>query len=179
MRILAIDASLRSTGWAVAPAHHGLVKPPSDYRGAQRLNFIVRELARVAAPHDDSATSLQLDVAVIEGAAYLRTNRAYELGELSGVVKLWLHSHGVPYVVVQPKRLKKYATGNGNADKAAMVSAARDRLGYGGRSDDEADALWLWHLAGEAFGLVASPHGERSRVVDEVDWPRLASRVTG
>lgn len=45
------------------------------------------------------------------------------------------------------KAIKAIATNNGNANKPMMVKAAQDRLGYKGKDDNEADALWLLQLA--------------------------------
>ena len=47
----------------------------------------------------------------------------------------------VPIVEIAPQTLKKFAAGHGHAEKDDMVKAARRRWDYGGRDDDEADAL--------------------------------------
>ena len=44
---------------------------------------------------------------------------------------------------VNPLTLKKFATGNGKANKLDMISACRTRYNFNPRSDDEADAFWL------------------------------------
>lgn len=58
---------------------------------------------------------------------------------------------------VAPSTLKVFATGNGRADKFDVILAARERLGYEGKSDDEADALWLeqigHHLLGDGHAV--------------------------
>lgn len=65
-----------------------------------------------------------------------------KLGEAAGVVKLRLFRMGVPFVLVAPKALKKFATGNGNASKDEMVAACKAAGGVPA-NDDEADAFWL------------------------------------
>lgn len=52
----------------------------------------------------------------------------------------------VPYIEVRADRIKKHATGKGNAKKPQMIEAARAK-GWSIRSDDEADALHLLDLA--------------------------------
>jgi Holliday junction resolvasome RuvABC endonuclease subunit len=63
--------------------------------------------------------------------------------ELGGILRWHLWRQGITVLELAPGTLKKFATGDGSASKTAMVIAARDRLGYDGLSDDEADALWL------------------------------------
>ena len=45
-----------------------------------------------------------------------------------------------------------YATGKGSAGKPAMIKAAKDKLGYPGNDDNEADALWMLELAQSEYG---------------------------
>lgn len=69
---------------------------------------------------------------------------------IGGIALAAAQDRGLCWVEVLPSVLKKWATGKGNADKAAMVRAARSRLpedcGAGGidlKDDNEADALLL------------------------------------
>ena len=57
-----------------------------------------------------------------------------------------------------PKRVKKFWTGNGNADKAMMFRFAR-RYGFKVHNDDEADAIAHWFYAVECHG--AAEHKTR------------------
>lgn len=40
--------------------------------------------------------------------------------------------------------IKKYATGNGRATKLDMINACVEKYGYRPRTDDEADAFWVF-----------------------------------
>lgn len=46
---------------------------------------------------------------------------------------------------INPTTLKKWATGNGRADKAAMMQACRERFLYYPTDDNAADACLLYH----------------------------------
>ena len=59
---------------------------------------------------------------------------------------------GIEYVPIHTSTLKKWATGNGAAKKAAMVEAATARAGRTIESDDEADAYLVVCLAAEKWG---------------------------
>ncbi|MCZ8278973.1 MAG: hypothetical protein O9313_11610, partial [Acetobacteraceae bacterium] len=59
--------------------------------------------------------------------------------------------HAIAYQGVPVGTIKRYATGRGNADKAAMVAAMRAR-GFTPADDNEADALALLLWATDAEG---------------------------
>ena len=60
---------------------------------------------------------------------------------------MWCDSEGLPYEGVPVGAIKKFATGNGNASKLAMM-AAMEKRGHKLQDDNEADALALlyWRL---------------------------------
>lgn len=47
-------------------------------------------------------------------------------------------------VFINVMTLKKFATGNGRATKLDMIKACVDKYNYRPRTDDEADAFWLY-----------------------------------
>ena len=68
------------------------------------------------------------DVA-IEGYAYGAHGKIFNLAENCGILKYKLHKLAVPVTVVEPSRVKKLATGKGNADKQAMYEAFKVETG--------------------------------------------------
>lgn len=144
--IIAIDPSLTCT--AVAFGHDAepvvqLWKPKT--RGAERLAEFVRLVGAIA--RNKQA------VAYIEGYSFASHAGRERLGELGGVIRFTLHDWHVPVVEVPPSTLKKFATGKGNASKAAMVSAVASRTGRTFDTDDQSDAFALWCLGRELHGL--------------------------
>jgi len=135
--VVGLDLSLKSTGVAdVYGGAHRIV--PGDERGGiARVAWVLDQVWTIV---DRSPTP---DLVVIEGYAYAAPARREVLGELGGVIRWTLYTNDIPYVVVAPSTLKKYATGRGGGGKAGVLVAARERLGYTGLSDDEADAIWL------------------------------------
>ena len=67
--------------------------------------------------------------------------------ELQGQIKVVCEDCHVEYRAYSSQEIKKFATGKGNAGKPLMVSKAQEKLGYVGKDNDEADALWLLELA--------------------------------
>lgn len=62
--------------------------------------------------------------------------------ELAGVVKNKLYTASLPFILLTPPSVKKFATGNGRASKKQMVAAAA-AAGFVTKIEDEADAYWI------------------------------------
>ncbi len=79
---------------------------------------------------------------------HLGTDAAHIYGGLLGVVTAWCEEHEIPYQGVPVGEIKKHATGKGNADKGAMIAAAKAR-GHQPDDDNEADAIAIayWRRA--------------------------------
>lgn len=91
----------------------------------------------------DSTGIATIDLAVIEGPAWgLNSASSHAMAGLWWGIYSALLAKRIPVAVVQPSTLKQFATGKGNADKKAMLAAAKQwcpRV----RGDDQADAAWL------------------------------------
>jgi hypothetical protein len=199
VRILALDLSLTATGVA-DETDVSTIRPRTT--GMERLKSVREQVLRAVhidgewGSYDEFGCSAPLDeddhadLVVIEGYAFAGGGRktkggagmpshAHALGELGGVVRLALWEAGVAYVDVAPASLKRYATGKGNAPKAEVMMAAGKRLGYDGHDDNESDALWLWHMAMDAYGCVVVKMPETHRVaLAAVKWPELSAAVS-
>ena len=75
---------------------------------------------------------------------HVGTDAAHVYGGVLAHLMAWCEAHGIPYQGVPVGTIKKHATGKGNADKAAMITAMRAK-GYVPADDNEADALALLH----------------------------------
>lgn len=143
--VIGIDPSLASTGLAFVNGSTSRVRP-GDRVGVERLDFIastVREVLFLQMP----------ELVVIEGYSFGSAGRGVvQMGEVGGALRLELHRAGVRWIALPPPTVKKYATGKGNSGKPEMLISARDRLGYEGFNDDEADALWLRAAGRELLG---------------------------
>jgi Holliday junction resolvasome RuvABC endonuclease subunit len=58
-------------------------------------------------------------------------------------IQSWCAEHNLEHLSIHSATVKRYATGRGNADKAAMVAAGRKCFKPTTVLDDEIDALWL------------------------------------
>lgn len=164
LNVLALDLSLTSTGYAHRHGHGTLkprVRPEGrwvDLTGPARLSWIRDEILHLEHEHD-------VHLVAMEGYSFnSRASQAHSLGELGGVVRCALHDAGIRWIDIPPTSIKKYACGKGNADKLDVILAARDRLAYDGKSNDEADALWLHAMICDAVGhpTVTVPSSHRA-----------------
>jgi hypothetical protein len=152
--ILALDLGT-TTGWALR-GYDGLIASGTasfrpgrfDGGGMRYLRFTnwLTEIDRLSGP-----------VAAIyfeEVRRHVGTDAAHVFGGLLAVLTSWGELRGVPYQGVPVGSIKKHATGKGNADKAAMIDAARAR-GFSPADDNEADAIAILLWAIETNGGVA------------------------
>jgi crossover junction endodeoxyribonuclease RuvC len=142
MVFLGIDQSLTGTGLCVLSDDGSMVATAlvstNDLRDGERLVFIKTAVA---------ALLPGVEFATLEGYSYDSVGRVFELGEIGGVIKVLLLEHRVPYVVVAPVLVKKFATGSAHANKDKMLEAAV-RCGHDfGDNDDQADAFFLARIA--------------------------------
>lgn len=163
MRILAIDPSLTGNGICYPTGH--TMRFGSKVNGVERLGDL-RGYFKILINNE------RPDLVVIEDYSYGSANKAHQLGEWGGVLRLLLHDLAVPVVFVAPSALKSWATGKGNAKKELVVSEITHRAGKCFGNSDEADAWALWAMASAAYGqpVLVMPK-DRQKAIDKIDWP--------
>ncbi|WP_223618974.1 hypothetical protein [Lysobacter sp. ESA13C] len=131
--------ALRLSGQAMSGTEHFKVGR-FEGGGMRYLRFVrwLDELSRFAGP----PSALYFE----EVRRHRGVDAAHVYGGFLAQLTAWCERHAVPYQGVPVGTIKKFATGKGNADKAAMIEAAK---GWGHRPEDdnEADALALLHWA--------------------------------
>jgi Holliday junction resolvasome RuvABC endonuclease subunit len=165
--VLGVDPSITATGVAWPSGDVATITPrPADGDG--------RLLAIEAALTDGFARYGVPDLAVIEDLPK-HAHGAGITGMAQGVVRLVLRRHAIPYAVVIPSTLKKYATGKGTATKSDMRMALFKRLGIDLRDDNQVDAWWLRAMGLDALhdAPTALPKLQRDALL-VVAWPSAA-----
>ena len=96
-----------------------------------------------------------IDIIVYEQVRrHAGTDASHAYGGWLAILSAWCEHHEVPYEGVPVGTIKRYATGKGSANKAAMIEAIRAR-GYLPADDNEADAIALLLWATEPTGVRA------------------------
>ncbi len=152
--LLAIDLGT-TTGWALK-SPDGLITSgtvsfrPSRYDGGGmrylRFQNWLAEMDRLSGP-----------IATIwyeEVRRHAGTDAAHVFGGLLATLTSWAELRGIPYGGVPVGTIKKFATGRGNANKVAMMEAARAK-GFSPADDNEADAIAILLWAIETRGGIA------------------------
>lgn len=147
MKILAIDPATKC-GWAHTVGQSGTwdLSIRRDESAGMRLIRFEGKLTEIR-------ESVGVQLVVFEAARNCAPNMQGALvvqSEIQGVLKVWCEKNKIEYRGYSPAEIKKHATGKGNANKKAMISAAKIKFGSSIVDDDDdnqADALWLLDLA--------------------------------
>jgi Holliday junction resolvasome RuvABC endonuclease subunit len=102
------------------------------------------------------------DLVVIEAIGTRHVQTAIAIATVHALVLDQLDN--IPVQMVAPAVLKRWATGNGNANKDAMFIAAI-RAGSSCETNDEADAWWLYALGEATRDVWVIPHTEYRHTV--------------
>lgn len=135
--VVGLDLSLRSAAAFSLrdgePEDSLLVRPDikvHDLRtGLERLELVYRSMRGFI----NSQAILQklTPYVCIEDYAYAARGQAViSLGELGGLMRLWVYEKGYPLRTVAPQRAKKFLTGKGNAGKPLMTDTADKDRGF-------------------------------------------------
>ena len=140
MNILSIDPA-STTGWAMSNEIYGTwdLKTLKD-------ESIGMKLVRLRSKLNEVHKLSKLDLIVYERPAGVHKNPIIHQAKLIAIIETWCDDNGVEYRAYSSKEIKKFATGNGNCGKPAMIKAAKEKLAYVGNDDNETDALWLLNL---------------------------------
>lgn len=138
--ILALDCGT-NTGAAIrdADARISLDTPVFDSRGGYGLRYLKFRVWLT-----DTKNRLGgIDHVFYERITFAANVRSARImWGMEAHLACWCEHHRIPYIGVEVKTLKSYATGNGNAKKPEMIAAAK-ALGFDPSNDNEADALHL------------------------------------
>jgi hypothetical protein len=88
-----------------------------------------------------------------EVRSHVGTDAAHVYGGLLATLTAWCEQNTIPYQGVPVGTIKRFIAGKGNADKAAVITAVRDR-GFNPADDNEADAIAILLWAIETDGGV-------------------------
>lgn len=150
--LLALDLGT-TTGWAVRGRDGHIVsgsesfKPQRFEGGGMRFLRFRRWISEI----QESVPELQA-VYFEEVRRHVGVDAAHAYGGFLATLTAWCEHLRIPYQGVPVGTIKKHATGKGNANKDAVIAAARAR-GHAPGDDNEADALALLHWAIEQHDL--------------------------
>jgi hypothetical protein len=147
--VLALDLGTQ-TGWAAQTGDDRILSgtiafKPSRFEGGGMRYLRFTDWLVETAMHTDGISRIVFE----EVRRHAGTDAAHVYGGFLATLSSWCEEHGIPYQGVPVGTIKRFATGRGNADKAAVIAAMQAR-GFHPADDNEADALalLLWATSG-------------------------------
>ena len=145
--ILALDLGT-TTGFAIAGADGDITSGTAEFRldrwqsGGMRFLRFKRWLTEIK--HQAGGFDLVVYEQVRQHAG---VDAAHAFGGWLAILTAWCDHHDIAYQGVPVGTIKRFITGKGNADKAAVIEAVRAR-GFHPADDNEADAIaiLLWAI---------------------------------
>lgn len=108
----------------------------------------------------------------IEGFSVGSTNRPFDLGEVSGTIRVaFYREHKQELKVVPPCNLKKFACNLSHAPKNVILSSVKSQWGYDTQDDNIADAIVLAQMA-RANHLNIFSHRYQREALATLDLPK-------
>ncbi len=136
--ILALDIAT-TTGWKTKTASGIWNLKPN--RGESEGMRVVRFKAKVK----EMISMEGITLVAYERPAGFHKSSIMVASEMVGVLKDLCIGLNVNLACYSATEIKKFATGKGNANKEAMIKAAKEK-GYNPADDNEADAIHLYNL---------------------------------
>lgn len=172
-KVLGIDPSATATGLAALSPSPGLIN------GARRpIVGLAREfkpktigLKRALQISDHvvaTVEEVQPDLAVVEGYAFSNQHTLATLVEIGTLIRLMLLRLGVPYLEPTASQVKKFATGNGNANKDLVLLNVYKRWGIEAPTNNVSDALAMGAIGLAHLGQLEPLTKEQAKIVSEI-----------
>lgn len=153
---LALDLGT-TTGYALVLANGSRLSGRRSFKPRRHENWSARFTAFRRLLSELAAIEDVVSVHYEEVHRHKGTDAAHVYGGFVASLGEWCEQHGVALTGVGVGTIKKFATGNGAAGKAAMIEAAFARWGVSAIDDNEADAVCLRELVVSQLG-VTDPH---------------------
>jgi Holliday junction resolvasome RuvABC endonuclease subunit len=151
--LLALDLGT-TTGWAMCLPDGGIVSgtvsfKPGRYDGGGMRYLRFRAWLDGVADDKPEIAAIHFE----EVRRHVSTDSSHIYGGLLATLTAWCEQQSIAYQGVPVGTIKRFITGRGNADKAAVLDAIRAR-GYSPADDNEADAIAILLWAVETRGGV-------------------------
>lgn len=116
MIVLGIDQSVTESGYTILEDKKVLAI--ESFKPKKKDFFRILEIEDF---FSEIINEAKVDAVVIEGYAYGRQQKSEMMGELGGILKRMLIKIEKTFYIIPPTQMKKFATGNGKADKTKTV----------------------------------------------------------
>ena len=169
--IAGLDLSTTRIGYAAPDGTLTSIVSRFDAKApTRRLDDLWRQMERTIRLHPPIPDLVAIEGYALSTGPHTGGLARIRLGEIGGLARVMLFQLGIEYVEIPPSSLKRWATGNGRADKGAMIAAARASGASGTVNHDEADAWHCRRMARMAHGLEEKVHDYQIDALTKIDW---------
>jgi len=173
---IGIDPSLTSTGICVMDENGQVLQSlalSSKHYGVKRLDDFKDKVGEIFYPYRNKGHELFI---AIEGYSFASNTQGIALGELGGMMRLYMYELGIKYIEVPPTVVKKFATGKGNSDKIAMAVALQKQYGLEYPTSDQTDAHFLGLIGLAYMGLTPGLTKAREDIIADMKKPKIKGK---
>ena len=125
-----------------------------DFSKQKRADSYGIRLLRLKAKLKEMIEANDINVVVYERPAGMFKSSIMVASEMVSVVIVMCEEMGIDYTAYSASEIKKFWTGKGNANKQAMIDETQKRYPeLKIQTDDQADAIALYHLAKKDLNL--------------------------
>jgi crossover junction endodeoxyribonuclease RuvC len=170
-KVLGIDPSLTGTGLVLLEDGKMIEKAliiskPVGKKPKDELTRILKIVDQI----EDFFKASTVHMAAIEGIAFGigKTTSLAQLSGLNYLIRSMLMFHGIPFVVVAPTSLKKFATGKGTSQKDQMMLEVYKRWGVSILDNNVCDAYALAQVAHAMINQEYKATKTQTEVIDLV-----------
>ena len=143
MRILGIDQGLANTGLVILDNSKGtrviykeIFKTSSKDKTEKRIEKIYNHIDKII-------KSYHIDIVATEklyGYSKFTVKKMLIVNMITGIINLLVSQNDIGIIEIPPKTIKKYITGNGNANKEEVQEEIEKQLGVVFTADHDSDA---------------------------------------
>lgn len=161
IHVIGIDPSLTSTG--LVSICGGVIKELAIKSKPCKEKNPTTETIRIMKIRDDISLFVRSlfppSLVLIEGMAFMARNTSalVQLAALNYYIRELLIKHEIPFVIVAPTSLKKFAALKGNVDKNVVMLEVFKRWGFSPDGSDIADAFVLTQIGLALCGQPTKP----------------------
>jgi crossover junction endodeoxyribonuclease RuvC len=175
-----LDLSLASTGFALKYDNAISLEtikttPQTCANDLARLRYICSEIMR----------RIPKNVGMVCVEDFFTPQNPFQIGAAIGLamlgatVRMALYEAGMPFYVVSPGQIKKFATGKGVGQKSIVVREVYKRWGIDAKDDNQADACVLAYFAESILCLPSDAPKYQIEVVQKVIDERPCYNIAG
>jgi Holliday junction resolvasome RuvABC endonuclease subunit len=162
LAVLGLDVSSRATGvalmtdeWLQSSGAYTCLKPKS------KVTF-ERAFMQAAALHEFLAANRRPTFAVIESYAFhARGNAIHGIVEAGTMIRYELYRQCIPWMTINPARMKKFVAAKGNAKKPQVGEGVSELWEFEHKDHNIVDAV---ALAGMGWELACFQHAEVGKI---------------